>query len=193
VSIGYYDNDASRYRTLMRQYAGHFGIHGFLFYYQWMGKHAVVDPTLQLMLKNQQSFPREEPNVPFFLCWASDPQQQQQRYNRNNRSSVNQDDGMSREEQQQNVVVAHFLHMLSYFQHPKYIRLANRPVLAIQQREGKQFEIMNLDHLVQQWQSLAKQYGLDDGIHFVQVDTNGRRFTNLESSGKRWSFLFRLT
>jgi hypothetical protein len=164
----------------MRQMADHFGIYGFCFYHYWFYDHPVMDKAVQkmigkedyeysayqnksrrLQLQSRQNLARAvgEPDKPFFLCWANEGWSKRWDGSENEVILAQKYDG---EKQSRD----HFMYLLDFFRHDNYIRIDNRPVFAFYRIE--KHHLNAIDHIMAQWQTLAREHGLPDGIHFMR-------------------------
>lgn len=119
ADLGFYDPRTSEIMHAQASMAQHYGIHGFCFYFYWLGGKVLMEASLRRWLEDSSI------EMPFCLCW-------------DNESWTRSWDG-----QEQDVLIAQqysapddlaFIeHISPYLLDPRYIRVENKPVLLVYQ------------------------------------------------------------
>lgn len=147
----YYDLTDETARKWQAQIAEKYGIYGFCYYHYWFkGKRLLEKPFNEVLSSG-------EPNFPFCLSWANEPWTR--------RWDGSEDDVlMAQDYGEEADWKEHFDYLLTAFKDERYIRVDNKPLFLIY-RPGS---IQKCEEMLQYWQDLAKQNGLD-GIYFVKT------------------------
>jgi len=156
--LGYYDLTERETRHRQGMLARSAGIYGFVYYHFWFsGKHSppghkVMHKVPELRIKDG------EPDVPFMLSWANEPWSKRWS-GEDNDILLSQEYGDSTEWRE------HFEYLLPFFQHHKYIKLDNKPVLIVYRiAHGKLVELF--EPMAKLWNQLAIQHGFD-GLYIM--------------------------
>lgn len=154
--LDYYDLLDRDVRLKQAELAALGGVHGFVYYHYWFSgarappRHLVMHRVLELMLQDGQ------PDRPFMLSWANEPWTRTW-------AGGDGDVLLGQEYGDRADWTEHFYYLLKFFDHPRYIRVNDKPAFALY-RIGHFGE--KLKPILRLWSALAKQNGLR-GIHFV--------------------------
>jgi hypothetical protein len=161
--LGYYDLTSVETRRRQGELAKAAGLHGFMYYHYWFAgkssfkyKNPVMGKIPELMLQDG------EPNLPFMFSWANEPWT----------STWSGGDGrvfLPQNYGGRGEWTRHFNYLLPFFEHPNYIRVANKPAFAIY-RVGL-FKKNILGQMLILWRKLARDAGLD-GLHIIYTLNN---------------------
>ncbi|CAK9067532.1 unnamed protein product [Durusdinium trenchii] len=158
--LGYYDLTNYEIRRQQAQMARDHDVSGFMYYHYWFSgqgapeNHLVMQKIPELMLRDGQ------PDLPFFFSWANEPWTR--RWTGLEDVLLAQTYGDEQEWRQ------HFQYLVSFFKHPKYLRINGAPVFAI-------YRLGHMKHVAGRmfafWRQLARQEGFHD-LHLVQTIGN---------------------
>lgn len=154
--LDYYDLTRKDVRLKQAELATIGGVHGFVYYHFWFSGatappgHLVMQRIPELMLKDGKA------SRPFMFSWANEPWTRTW-------SGGSGDVLLSQEYGDRTDWAEHFLYLLKFFTHPKYIRVNDKPAFALY-RIGHFGD--KLRPILQFWNLLARQNGLR-GIHFI--------------------------
>jgi lipopolysaccharide biosynthesis protein len=161
--IGYYDLNNIEVMQKQSDIAKKYGIYGFMFYHYWFTGRALLD----MPLKNYRD--KLSDAIPYFFCWA------------NENWSRNWDGGDKKVFLEQRYSdednVNHINYLMPFFSDKKYIKIDNKPVIAIYKTKL----IPNLSNLIETWQNSCVQAGYN-GIYLINVEY-GFDYSNPESIG----------
>jgi hypothetical protein len=147
----YYDLTDETARKWQAEIAEKYGIYGFCYYHYWFkGKRLLEKPFNEVLSSG-------EPNFPFCLSWANEPWTRRW-------DGSEHDVLMAQDYGEEADWKEHFDYLLTAFEDERYIRVDNKPLFLIY-RPGS---IPKCEEMLQYWQNLAKQNGLD-GIYFVKT------------------------
>merc|ERR1711871_415450 len=163
--LGYYDllDADGKTRDLQGQLATAAGVHAFCFYHYWFsGSHAPEHHEVMYKV-TEEMISSNKPNIKFMLSWANEPWSRRWTGNAGNSSDdlllLSQEYGDRKEWEE------HFIYLLKYFVHPRYLKIQGEPVFAIY-RVGHVGRI--LKPMLILWQRLARAAGLP-GLHIVNT------------------------
>lgn len=149
--IGYYNLLNYNNRKKQSELARKFGIYGFCYYHYWFGNKVLMDRTLQLMLQDG------EPSINFCFSWANEPWTR--RMNGGN-GEILQNNNYGFIDEWEN----HFKYLLPFFKMNNYIKIDNKPILAIYRPSL----IPNLHERFNYYRLRAKQEGFN-GIFILMT------------------------
>ena len=134
--------------------ASEYGIDGFCFYHYWFNGKKLLEKPIERLL-NENKIP-----LPFMLCWANEPWTR----------TWDGDNGAKEILMSQNYGdmkdwTEHFLYLLDFFKRDEYIKIDNRPVIAIY----NSCEITQRYEMFKYWNKLAKENGFDKGIYIIHT------------------------
>src|SRR5579863_2159333 len=152
--LGYYDLRLPETRIRQASLAREHGIHGFCYYYYWLGSQTLLERPLEEMLRTG------EPDLPFCLCWA-------------NENWTRRWDGAEEQlliEQQYGADLdAEFIANLApYLTDPRYLRVDDAPVLLVYRPNA----IPNPKATLARWRQMARSHGIPS-LHLVAALTFG--------------------
>jgi len=153
--IGYYNLLDFDHRKKMRLMAEQYHIYGFCYYHYWLDGHKVMYKPTELMLEDG------EPHMPFFFSWANESWTR--RWDGGNNEILLQQSYGPIENN-----IKHFEYLLTFFKHPLYIKIDNRPIFAIYRMEDNDNIRNEIKTIMETWNNLAKQSGFN-GLFFIQT------------------------
>jgi lipopolysaccharide biosynthesis protein len=141
--LGFYDLRVPEVREEQAKLAKEHGIYGFCYYHYWFNGHRILEKPFQ------EVFESGKPDFPFMLCWA-------------NENWTRTWDGQDKEvllhqhysEEDDRL---HIQSLIPYFKDPRYIRINNKPVIAIY-RSGI---LPDARHTIDIWREEAARHGLE--------------------------------
>lgn len=148
---GFYDLRLPESRKYQADLAKEYGIYGFCYYHYWFNGKVLMEEPMKQMLESK------EPNFPFMICWA-------------NENWTRAWDGRSK-----NILIeqkyspeddrSHIKYLIPYLKDERYIRINNRPILAIY----RSTLIPNVDNTIKIWKEEAKKEGLE--LYIVRFES----------------------
>ena len=180
ADLGFYDLRLPEARAAQAELAATYGIYGFCYYHYWFNGHQLLERPVNDIWKTG------EPNFPFCLCWA-------------NENWTRRWDGQEAEillEQKYSLDddLAHIRALIPFFHDPRYIRVMDRPFLAVY----RVALLPDPQRTADIWRREVERAGLK-GIFLVQVETGAKEFSDPRNIGfdcslefePRWSELGR--
>lgn len=168
ADLGYYDLRLPEARMAQAEMAKEYGIEGFMYWHYWFGNgKQLLETPFNEVLKSGK------PDLPFCLGWANHSWfDKQWKINGTDKLLIEQlypgDDDH----------IAHFNTLLPAFNDSRYIRVNNKPIFMVH----SMFDIPNVEHFIELWQSLAIKSGLE-GIHFVGRTDDMSKISTLKNLG----------
>jgi hypothetical protein len=158
TDMGFTDLRVPDVREEQAKLAKEYGIYGFCYYHYWFdGKRILERPF-------QEVFESGKPDFPFMLCWANE---NWTRTWDGKESNVLLEQNYSVEDYRK-----HIQHLIPYFKDQRYIRIQNKPVIAIYKTQ----KIPNIQVLLQVWREEAAKEGMELYItRFETDDTNKKK------------------
>lgn len=145
--LGFYDLRLPEIMQQQNELAAAHGIDGFIFYHYWFnGK-----PVMEKPLYNYLHLPKK---LPYYFCWANE--------NWNRRWDGTEEEVLLHHEYSEADDEKHFQFLLPFFRDEQYVKINNRPVLAIY----RPHQIPYLKKWVQHINELARQNGFD-GVYLI--------------------------
>jgi tetratricopeptide (TPR) repeat protein len=143
ADLGYYNLLDVATRRRQAELARAHGIYGFCYYHYWFKGKRLLQKPLELMLEDGQ------PDLPFCLCWANEPWTRRW-------DGLDSDVLQPQDYGDEADWDAHFQALLPYLQHPRYIRVDDKPMLLLY-RAG---HIPVLEPMLARWRQRAAEAGL---------------------------------
>lgn len=155
ADLGFYDLRLPETRIEQAQMAEKYGIEGFCYWHYWFGNGKMV---LQSVLEEVQQ--SGEPDFPFCVGWANHSWSNKtwEKTGRFKSTVVFLNQTYPGDED----YINHFMYLLPFFKDPRYITVDGKPLFMI----FNPYEIPDNKHLIELWNKLAIQNGLQ-GIYFV--------------------------
>ena len=179
ADLGFYDLRLPEARAAQAELAASYGIHGFCYYHYWFNGRQVLERPVNEILKSG------EPNFPFCLCWANEPWSR--RWDGSNTEVLLEQRYSPSDD------LAHIRALIPFFLDPRYIRVMNRPFLAVYRAS----ELPDPQRTADLWRREVERAGLK-GIFLVRVESHNEsgdsRNIGFDSSLEfepRWSALGR--
>lgn len=171
ADLGFYDLRNVETRESQAALAKEAGVQGFCYWHYWFGNgKRLLERPFNDVLKSGT------PDFPFCLGWA----------NESWKAKVWGDVGGKKDkllieqlypgsEDNEN----HFYSLLDAFRDDRYIKINGKPFFLIY----KPFQFNEMEKFIVQWNKLAKEVGLSDGMHFVAQVDNANQKIVLEGYG----------
>jgi hypothetical protein len=115
--LGFYDLRVPETRLLQARLAREHGISGFLYYHYWFKGRQMLSRPLNEVLRSGR------PDFPFALCWANESWYR--------RWQGTKDELLVEQEFDEADDIAHIRWLIECFKDPRYIRIEDRPLLAV--------------------------------------------------------------
>ena len=163
IHLGYYDLRTPKVMEEQAKLAKEYGIYGFAYYFYWFDGKPVMEKPLEAMLENSNV------DIPFFLLWANE--NWTRRWDGGNQGEVLLSQNHSIDDS-----IAFIRHLIKYFKDDRYIRVDNKPVLAIY-RAGL---IPNVNMIIKKWRDEVKKHGIVD-LYIICVKV--KEFQETQVSG----------
>lgn len=117
ADLGFYDLRVPEVREQQAALAKEYGIYGFCYYHYWFnGKRLLERPF-------QEVFESGKPDFPFMLCWANE--------NWTRKWDGRQKELLIKQDYSEEDDRKHIQSLIPYFKDKRYIRINNKPVIAI--------------------------------------------------------------
>lgn len=149
--LGFYDLRLPESRTEQADLAKEYGIYGFCYYHYWFNGKVLMEVPMKQVLETKV------PKFPFMICWA-------------NENWTRAWDGRTK-----NILIeqkyscdddrAHIKYLLPYLKDERYIRINNRPVVAIYRSPL----IPDVEKMIKTWREEAKKNGID--LYMVRFES----------------------
>ncbi len=149
--LGFYDLRLPEARAAQATLAKEHGVEGFCYYHYWFGGKQLLERPFNEILASG------EPDFPFCLCWANETWTGIW-HGAPNRVLVKQTYPGDADHR------SHFLHLLSAFRDPRYMKIDGKQVLGIY----RPWEIPDTYRFTRLWRELASTAGLQ-GLFLVAV------------------------
>lgn len=161
ADLGFYDLRIPEIRKKQAELAKEAGVSGFCYYHYWFG-----DGHEELELPFKEVVESNEPDFPFCLCWANESWHKKF-WNKD--GTMGEGSKMLAEQKYlgDSDNEKHFYHLIKAFKDPRYIKVNGKLLFMIY----KPLAFDNVDRLINKWNKLAKENGLD-GFHFVGYTLN---------------------
>jgi lipopolysaccharide biosynthesis protein len=143
ADLGFYDLRLHEARQAQADMAAEYGIDGFCYYHYWFNGRRILERPVDEILKSGK------PEFPFMLCWANE---NWTRTWDGSESKVLLEQKYSQEDD-----IEHILHLIPYLKDPRYIKIDNKPVLAIY----RSAVLPDPKATVRTWREVAAQHGLE--------------------------------
>ena len=151
ADFGFYDLRLSEVMEMQAAAAKQYGIYGFMFYHYWFnGKRILHTPLDNYRDKVKSDFP-------YFLCWANE--------NWSRKWDGSDDEVLLRQNYSEQDDIEHLRFLCSFFKDKRYIRIDDKPVLAVYKTELMQ----DAGKTASVWRETAKQCGFKD-LYLIRVE-----------------------
>ena len=157
LNDNYYDLSDENANTWKWQaaLAKEYGIYGFCIYHYWFKDcKKILEKPAEVLLSHK------EIDINYFFCWANEPWKRTW-------YSYNQELLMPQEYGGVNEWTKHYEYFRSFFLDRRYIKIENRPVIAIYRCAA----IDELEEMRKVWDMLARKDGFD-GVHLISGNTS---------------------
>ena len=143
ADLGFYDLRVAETRDLQAKMAQEYGISAFCYYHYWFNGKRILERPVEEILE------AGKPDFPFMLCWANENWTRGWS-NRPNDILLKQDYSLEDDKK-------HITYLLSVFKDPRYLRINNKPVIAIY----RSTLIPDVSATLELWRNEAKREGLE--------------------------------
>mmetsp|Transcript_55437 Transcript_55437/g.104090 ORF Transcript_55437/g.104090 Transcript_55437/m.104090 type:complete len:685 (-) Transcript_55437:105-2159(-) len=161
--LGFYDLMKRQVRGRQAQLAKQHGVHGFSYYHYWFGGEGGHNKSVMWKVP-YQVLHDGQPNLPYFFTWANEP------WTRKFNGQAGEDVLLAQTYGDRENWEQHFEHLLQYFNDHRYMKIDNKPILAILR---PQLLGAKLEPMLKLWRSMAVQKGFA-GLYLMS--SVGRRF-----------------
>ena len=149
ADLGFYD---LRLPEAQAALAASYGIHGFCHYHYWFNGRRILERPVNEILKSG------EPDFPFCLCWANEPWSR--------RWDGSNDEVLLEQRYSASDDLAHIRALIPFFLDPRYIRVNDRPFLAVYRAS----ELPDPQRTGDLWRREVERAGLK-GLFLVRVES----------------------
>jgi lipopolysaccharide biosynthesis protein len=150
--LGFYDLRVPEIREEQAELAKQYGIYGFCYYHYWFnGKRMLECPFEEVLATGK-------PDFPFMLCWANGDW---------NKAWIGKDEVIVEQEYSEKDDLNHICYLLNVFKDSRYIRVDNKPVIAIY----RSFLFPNIRRTIQIWREEARKEGLE--LYICRMESLG--------------------
>ena len=163
ADLGYYDLRLPIIREQQAEMAREAGVEGFMYWHYWFGNgRTLLSEIFDDVLKSGK------PDFPFCLGWAN---HSWTRRTWNSDAAYHKDmDLLIQEYPGEKDIIAHFNAVLPAFKDRRYITVDGKPLFLI----WAPFDMPDIKSFFNIWNSMAKENGLINGIHFVGIGAGWR-------------------
>lgn len=152
--LGFYDLRVPEVREQQAQMAKEFGLYGFCYYPYWFNGKLLMERPLQEILESGK------PNFPFMICWANE--------NWTRAWDGGEKQILIKQEYTEEDARNHIKWLIPYFKDYRYIRIDDKPVIAIYRTTI----IPNLDSMLKIWREEAAKEGID--LYITRFESFGQ-------------------
>jgi lipopolysaccharide biosynthesis protein len=153
ADLGFYDLRLPEARAAQAQLATEYGIYGFCYYHYWFHGRQVLERPVNEIWKSG------EPDLPFCLCWANEPWSR--------RWDGSNDEVLLKQQYSVSDDLAHIRALIPFFLDPRYIRVIDRPFLAVYRAS----KLPDPQRTADLWRREVERAGLK-GIFLVRVESH---------------------
>ena len=153
ADLGFYDLRLPEARLAQADLAANYGIFGFCYYHYWFNGHQVLERPVNEILQSG------EPDFPFCLCWANE--------NWTRRWDGQNDEILLEQHYSSADDLAHIRALIPFFLDRRYIRIMDRPFLAVYRAS----RLPDPERTTDIWRREAERAGLK-GLFLVRVESH---------------------
>jgi len=153
ADLGFYDLRLPEARAAQAALAASYGIYGFCYYHYWFDGRQVLERPVNEILKSG------EPDFPFCLCWANE--------NWTRRWDGLNDEILLEQRYSEADDLAHIRALIPFFLDRRYIRVLDRPFVAVYQTS----KLPDPQRTTDLWRREAERSGLK-GLFLVRVESH---------------------
>lgn len=158
--LGYYDLRLEESRIAQADIARSHGIEGFCYYHYWFNGKRILERPMNEILESKK------PDFPFMLCWANE--------NWNRGWNGAEYDVLLKQEYSDQDDINHIQYLLEIFKDKRYIRIDNKPVIAIY----RSTKLPNPKKTINLWRDEARKHNLELYIcRFESFSEEGKDIT----------------
>jgi hypothetical protein len=174
ADLGYYDLRLPEIKQQQADLARESGIEGFCYWHYWFGNgRRLLEKPFEEVLNSGK------PDFPFCLAWAnhswSNHSWSGKLVNKNKTKKILVQQTYPGKED----FIDHFYALLAAFKDRRYIKVDGKPLFMIYDSKN----IPDVANFIQLWNQLAKQNGLENGLHFVAHTGDERQINELLKQG----------
>lgn len=171
ADLGYYDMRVPEIAEQQVELAKRAGIAGFAYWSYWFGKGRKL-----LEMPSERMLATRRPNFPFCFVWANESWKKKMwDMTKKDKETVTMEQLYLGEEDN----LEHFEYCLPFFKDERYIRFDGRPIFGIY----RPLDFIDVDKFIQQWNKLAREYGLADSFYFIGTVSRSDQYDRLKSFG----------
>lgn len=163
ADLGFYDLRVPEVREQQAQMARDAGIYGFCYYHYWFNGKLLMERPLKEVLESGK------PDFPFMICWANE--------NWTRAWDGGEKHILIKQEYTDEDAREHIKWLMPYLKDPRYIRINNKPVIAIYRTTI----IPNLTSMLKIWREEAAKEGLD--LYLTRFESFGQSGKEYISNG----------
>jgi lipopolysaccharide biosynthesis protein len=153
ADLGFYDLRLPEARAAQAELAARYGIYGFCYYHYWFHGRQVLERPVNEIWRSG------EPDFPFCLCWANEPWSR--RWDGSNAEVLLEQRYSPSDD------LAHIRALIPFLLDPRYIRVMDRPFLAVYRASELPDPLRTADL----WRREVERAGLK-GIFLVRVESH---------------------
>jgi lipopolysaccharide biosynthesis protein len=153
ADLGFYDLRLPETRAAQAELAAIYGIYGFCYYHYWFHGRQILERPVNEIWKSG------EPDFPFCLCWANEPWSR--RWDGSNNEVLIEQRYSATDD------LTHIRALIPFFHDPRYIRVMDRPFLAVYRAS----ELPDAQRTADLWRREAERSGLK-GLFLVRVESH---------------------
>ena len=143
ADLGFYDLRLAEVKELQAKMAREYGISAFCYYHYWFNGRRILEKPMEDILKTGK------PDLPFMFCWANE--------NWTKGWSNKPDDILLQQDYSLEDDKNHIAYLLNVFKDPRYLRIDNKPVIAIY----RSTLIPDVSATLKLWRDEAKKEGIE--------------------------------
>jgi lipopolysaccharide biosynthesis protein len=154
ADLGFYDLRLPEVREQQAAMAKEYGIYGFCYYHYWFNGKRILEKPFQEVLESGK------PDFPFMLCWANE--------NWTRAWDGGEKHVLLEQKYYREDALLHIQTLIPYFKDPRYIRINNKPVMAIY----RSTIIPNIEEMLAIWRAEAAKHKLE--LYLCRVESHGK-------------------
>lgn len=143
ADMGFYDLRLPEIRQAQANLAKEYGIYGFCYYHYWFNGKRILERPFQ------EVFESGKPDFPFMLCWANE--------NWTRAWDGGENQVLLKQDYSFEDDLKHIQSLIPYFKDPRYIRVNNKPIIAIY----RSTILPNIEETLKIWRQEAAKHDLD--------------------------------
>lgn len=159
ADLGFYDLRLPEVREHQAKLAKDYGIYGFCYYHYWFnGKRILEKPVNEILSSGK-------PDFPYMLCWANE--------NWTRVWNGSDKEILLGQQYSDEDDIEHINHLIPFFKDPRYIRIDQKPVIAIY----RSTKLPSAKRTLELWRQEARKHGLE--LYICRFDSFGEEGRSL--------------